>query len=303
MDHDPAMIRAFAARLAVRLGLEGEVRCDPWREGASNAVWKLDIGTLGAVLKVGKLPDWRRLGLEASVLRQIAGRGGPRQIAEGLAGDDLPWDWSLQERIEGHHPYQLTAASARELGTTLARLRGIQFNSDLTFQSWREFVTQRIRSPVSRCKTAPNDIHATFSALLEDVERCAFQGDALDALPIGVVHGDLIPLNILEKADGSIWVLDWENPRLGSACWDLAGVRKAFHPEPAAWQALLESVGTSVPPKTIDFAEALQNIQVAAWRAETWWTRDIRTAGEFFLEEMRQELADARRLLDGIGRG
>ena len=65
MDHDTAMIRAFAARTAVRLGLEGEVRCDPWREGASNAVWKLDIGTLPAVLKMGKLPDWRRLGLEA----------------------------------------------------------------------------------------------------------------------------------------------------------------------------------------------------------------------------------------------
>jgi hypothetical protein len=97
----------------------------------------LDIGNLRAVLKVGKLADWRRSDLEASVLGAIAGRGAPTVIATGQAGDGIPWDWSVLERIDGLHPDRLTVASAGELGRTVARFRKVEFGSLLPSRARR----------------------------------------------------------------------------------------------------------------------------------------------------------------------
>ena len=273
------------------------MRCEPWREGASNAVWRLDIGDLRAVLKVGKLADWRRLELESSVLREIGGVGAPEHLDGGLAGDDLPWDWSVLERVDGFHPDRLTVASAGELGRTLARLREVEFGSLLPARSWRRFVEDRIRHPISRTTSAPPDLLGRFSLLLQALEENPASGDLLDSLPAAVVHGDLIPPNLLERTDGTFSVLDWENPGVGAACWDLAGVRKAFRLDPGAWEALVTALDEPVPGRCVDFADALQQLQVAAWRAETWWGRGIRSAGAFFLEELDQELESAGTLL------
>ena len=298
--HDPELIRSFASRLASRLGRVGEARCEPWREGASNAVWRLDIGELGAVLKVGKLADWRRLELEASVLLAIDGRGAPCVLANGQAGDGLPWDWSVLERVDGLHPDRLTLASAYALGRTLAGLRKVDFGSLLPLRTWRTFVADRIRHPLSKADSARPDQLDRFSRLLERVERNPALGDLLDSMPAAVVHGDLIPLNLVEKPDGTFFVLDWENPGIGAACWDLAGVRKAFKHDAGAWNALVSSLDEPVPDECIDFADALQQLQVAAWRAETWWGRGIHSGGAFFLEELDQELETADTLLSRL---
>jgi|GEM_PF-5475872 len=298
--HDADLIRSFSTRLALRLELGGEVRCEPWREGASSAVWKLDIGEVAAVFKVGKLQDWRRLGMESTVLARIDGRGAPRQMAHGLAGEDLPWDWSVQERIEGCHPFQLSLSSAGELGRTLARLRRIEFGSELGWQSWREFVSSRVRSPVSLCASVPTELLQVFSDLLSEVEGKSRHGEALDSSRVGIVHGDVIPLNIVEKDNGAVRVLDWENPRLGSAAWDLAGIRKAFKLDPGAWDSLVGEIDEPTSPESIEFADVLQQLQVAAWRVETWWGRGIHAAGFQFLQELDGELETARRLLARI---
>jgi len=298
--HDPDLIRSFVFRLVSRQGFQGAVRCEPWQEGASNSVWRLDVGNRGLVLKVGKHEEWRRLGVEASVLRCIAGRGAPLPICQGSAGDDLPWDWSVQTRIPGRHPPGLGPKAAAELGRTLARLRQIDFGPHLAWRSWREFVSDRIRTPLAGCARAPEEALARISDALDRAERKAAVGDRLDGLPRGVVHGDLIPLNLVERVRGAMWLLDWENPRLGSLCWDLAGVRKAFRLDAGAWETMIVSVGEVVPPECVDFADALQNLQVATWRIETWWGRGIHTAGSLFLEELDRELGTAQTLLSGI---
>ena len=146
--HDPSLIRRFALGLAPTLGA-GPVSCEPWREGASNSVWRLDIGPLQAVLKIGKLSDWRRLGVEAAALQAIAGRGAPRLLANGEASDAFPWDWSVLERIDGHHPYDLDAPAAVELGRTLMALRQVPFPS-LAKGTWRTFLADRVQRPPAR---------------------------------------------------------------------------------------------------------------------------------------------------------
>lgn len=298
--HDPSLIRSFASTLPSRLGLEGEVACEPWREGASNAVWRLDVGEVRAVLKIGKLDDWRRQSIEAAVLRAIDGRGAPRFLAGGAAGHELPWDWSVLERVGGEHVFELDAVSADALGRALSGLRAVEYGDLLPRGSWTDFVADRIRLPLANAGQVPSALRDRFDRFLDDLDSRGEAGRLLDAGAAGVVHGDLIPPNVLRRPDGSMRVLDWENPRSGSAAWDLASVRKTFRLGDGAWEALLASVD-SVPSGTaIDFADALQQLQVAAWRAETWWGRRIRTAGEVFLRELEQELDTAAFLLRKI---
>ena len=150
--------------------------------------------------------------------------------------------------------------------------------------------------PLDATTAAPSALRGRFATLVRRAQSLANHGDALDAFPVGVIHGDIIPLNLMEGDDGRIWVLDWENPRLGSLAWDLAGIRKAFNLGERAWDALLNTL-EPVPGAALDFADALQQLQVAAWRLETWWGRDDRSAGPFFLEELDQELSKAERIL------
>lgn len=295
--HRPGTILEFAAGLPARLGLEGAVHCAPWREGASNAVWKLDIGSFRGVLKVGKLEDWRRQSVEARVLSRFDGRHAPRHRLRGPAGDGLPWDWSVLERIEGRHPERLDLPSTERLGEALRALRQVDSAVDGDRLGWKDFAEDRIRSVVSKAGSAPPEVVERFDRLVEVALGPEMPGPLLDALPGGVVHGDLIPPNVVEDRQGIMWVLDWENPRWGSICWDLASIRKTFPLLPGAWDALVRSVGEAVPLAALDFADALQQLQVAAWRVETWWDRDIRSGGDFFLEEMSQELSRAETLL------
>jgi aminoglycoside phosphotransferase (APT) family kinase protein len=298
-EHDPTRIQAFARTLPDRLGRTGEVLCVPWREGASNSVWRLDIGGAALVLKVGKLPHWRRLGHEASILEILDGRGSPCLRAHGSAEDgDLPWDWSVLERIEGRHPYELDPDQARSLGACLRRIRSVPL-ARLPQRTWRGFVEERILSPVRSLvgTSVPTEVVDRFHGLLARVEELRERGDDLDAHSPGLVHGDLIPLNLIEDGHGSMHLLDWENPSRGPAAWDLAGIRKAFRLEGGAWNALLESVGEPVPTVLLDFAEGLLNLQVAAWRAQIWWLQENRVAGEHFLEELDLELEMAGHLL------
>lgn len=298
--HDPDRIREFARELPHRLSLEGAATCIPWKEGASNSVWKLDIGTLPCVLKIGKLPQWRRLGVEAEVLRRLDGRSAPRILGQGSADDAFPWDWSVLERIEGVHPFELDHISASSLARSLAEVRSASLAGEIPEGGWRGFLDDRIRSRIEVARGIESALRTVqeFDRAVERIERLARRGDLLDDLPAGTIHGDLIPLNVIRKPDGAFAIIDWENPRRGAACWDLAGVRKAFRLGEGAWDALVAGIGEPCPREALDFADALQNLQVAAWRMETWWIRELREAGDFFLVELGQELERAARLLE-----
>jgi len=296
---DPDRIREFSLDLPRRLSLEGTATCAPWKEGASNEVWKLDIGSVPCVLKIGKLPHWRRLGIEAEILRRLDGRSAPRLLAQGSADAVFPWDWSVLERIEGIHPFVLDRADAVSLARSLAAIRLVEIEDGMQDTGWRRFLDDRIcsRMDAARGIDSARRTLEEFERVVARIEAFSSRGDLLDGLPAGTIHGDLIPLNVLKKPDGSFAILDWENPRRGAACWDLAGIRKAFRLDEGAWDALLAGIGEPCPTEAVDFADALQNLQVAAWRLETWWIREIREGGDFFLVELGQELERAARLL------
>lgn len=304
--HDPAAIEGFARDLAGRLGI-GRIACVPWKEGASNAIWSVEPEGAGPgdrfVLKVGKLPRWRRLGVEAGILAALGGREAPRLVAHGMAGDGLPWDWALLERVEGEHLFTLGEAEARRLGELLRSAREATRGLELGGGSWLSFVEERIKRPLATAaKSMDPRVSDRFARLLDRALSMDAAGELLDSLPGGISHGDLTPLNLLFEPGGNPRLLDWESPRRASAAWDVAGVRKAFRLEEGAFAALVAGVGEALPAAAIDFADALQQLQVAAWRADAWFARGQRAEGAFFLVEMGEELGRAELLLGGLRR-
>jgi len=73
---------------------------------------------------------------------------------------------------------------------------------------------------------APSD-HKALDALVHAVDSL----DTCDDLPHCFVHPDMVPLNAIEKGDGSIAIVDWANAGYGPRLWSLgfalfaAGVR------------------------------------------------------------------------------
>jgi aminoglycoside phosphotransferase (APT) family kinase protein len=291
--HDEGIIRDFASLIA-RERSWAIISCGPWREGASNAIWSLDTDAGAFVLKVGKHEGWRRLPIEAKVLSALGGDGAPLILAHGEAGSGFPWDWALLERKAGEHRTGLDPARAGALGRTIAVLREKARGISLEKGSWASFARNYIGGSLEGAKDGtPASLMARFESLLASLERFAAVGNLLDALPAGLVHGDLIPLNLIEGPDGSFSLIDWEQARLASAAWDLAGARRSFRMEPDSFAAMRAGLGESLPDEAIEFAAALYNLHVAAWRADTWYGRSERHFGDYFLIELEAELGNA----------
>jgi aminoglycoside phosphotransferase (APT) family kinase protein len=300
--HDPSIIKDFARAFCANRGWT-LLDCSPWREGASNAIWTLDANEGKFVLKVGKLEQWRRLSAEASVLEALDGRDAPRLIDHGVASPVFPWDWSVLERVIGRHIHSLDPSEALELGALISRARTNAALLDLETGSWRVFLEKRITGSVGNAARAmPGPLAEKFEGLIGEARRLGKWGDLLDSLPAGISHGDVIPLNLVKMDSGGFSLLDWENPRNASTAWDIACVRKSFKLGAESFRALRLGIGDEVPDEAISFADALYQLQVAAWRAETWYGRNLRREGEFFLVELGEELGRVELLLRSLDR-
>jgi len=298
--HDPLIISQFAQAIAREHGWQIE-RCEPWRAGASNAIWALDTDKVRAVLKIGKLDYWRRLGIETSVLECLGGSDAPRLLAQGMATEAFPWDWAVLERVDGTHPYTLDVNDAREIGRAIARMREKTKNIPLDEGAWKVFAEERIYKPLEiASKGAPEAVMERFTLLRKKLSGCDEIGKLLDSLPPGITHGDLIPYNLIRKDSGGFCFIDWELTRRASAAWDLSSVRKAFILADGAFAALREGLGEEIPDRAIDFANAIHQLEVASWRAEMWFGRGKKHDGDFFLIELGQELGRAEMLLNSL---
>jgi Ser/Thr protein kinase RdoA (MazF antagonist) len=298
--HEPQIIIRFAREWTVRRGWT-MMGCEPWKEGASNAIWALDTDHGRYILKIGKLEYWRRLPVEGEVLRLLEGEDAPRLVDTGTADETIPWDWSVLERVEGIHPFGLSPEQAFGLGELLARVRKKAAGTAFENGTWRHWLDNRVRGAVALAlPQAPAPIGELFEKYLDRVERCARFGDILDTLPGGITHCDITPYNLILKPDGSFCLLDWEYPRTAPAVWDLACIRKAFRLEPEGFRELCRGLGESFPDEALAFADILYQLQVCSWRAEMMYGRGKHDYGDFFIVEMGEELARVEMLLRGL---
>jgi len=293
--HDPITIARFSQFLADRHGWKLKESV-PWKEGASNAIWSFDTEGGRYVLKVGKLDYWRRLNIEASILSHLDGQDVPRLVDHGDAGEQLPWDWALLERVEGIHPFALVGDDVDRLGELLVRIRMNTASLRLEEGGWRRYFQERVLPSFQLALPGmPTPLAELFQRRVEDIGRFAHLGDRLDG-GASIAHGDITPYNLIKKPDGTFCLLDWEQPRRAAAAWDLATVRKAFRMPVTDFQRLKEIVDPELDDEVLSFADILYQMQVCSWRAEMLYGRHKRY-DDFFIVELGEELARAELLL------
>ncbi len=265
---------------------------EPWKEGASNSIWKLDYDNKKYVLKVGKLDYWRKLDIESEILKIGNGIYTPEYIDSGKASESIPWDWAIIRRINGIHPFSIEDEDLEELSKLLKYIRKEIQPGNLSKGDWKSYFNSRIIDSINMSrKNAPNNLMKRFDNILNLLKSCDEIGEKLDNQPKGIVHGDLTPFNLIKKSDGSFTLLDWENPRLGSIAWDLTNIKKAFNLTNHVFKNLVNIFDQDIEDNVLNFASALYNLHVASWRVEMWYGRDKKDYGDLFLIEMGEELA------------
>jgi thiamine kinase-like enzyme len=112
------------------------------------------------------------------------------------------------------------------------------------------------------------------------------------------VHGDLIPLNILQQGPASFRIIDWEGLRLDEPEADVATLFKAYRCDAAQQQAFERGYGPGLRPQRLRFRRLLHDLQVAAWRLACQIPVAEGAALEKALAEAREELDWAREALE-----
>jgi Ser/Thr protein kinase RdoA (MazF antagonist) len=96
----------------------------------------------------------------------------------------------------------------------------------------------------------------------------------LDAMPVGLVHGDFYPANILvEPARGRICVLDWEAAGVGPCLLDLAALVAGWPEQDVARIADAYRTALAEPPPVAAFLRALDCCRLLVAVRWVGWTR------------------------------
>lgn len=112
--------------------------------------------------------------------------------------------------VYGHIPGEIWRAGAAEVATLMRRLHGI--------------------APPSGLRNTANGSAALISQTRIILGKCASGGELarlepafkpIDAAPNVLLHGDIVPGNLISNA-GGLHLIDWQCPAAGDACEDIA---------------------------------------------------------------------------------
>ena len=264
-------------------------------EGASNQVFLVDSGVGKHVCKLTRPGCVRRLPYEAGILSRLAPGIGPALVAIRTMEDHLSADLLLQEHVGGVHMHTLDVRHARLLGE---RLRVLHSQPATVFEDvaerldWRDYLASRIHGQLDLCRSiAPEPLVEAFVGIIDRIAALGGNlSDDLGGRTRSLIHGDLIPLNVLFTDDKGC-LIDWELARLDHSEWDLASVAKAFRFADDAQDAFWEAYGSVRNPDILGFVSLLQYCNVALWRACSYYVRgENRHIATKFLAELDDEL-------------
>jgi thiamine kinase-like enzyme len=112
-----------------------------------------------------------------------------------------------------------------------------------------------------------------------------------------LVHGDLIPLNILRTNAGEFHIIDWEGVRYDEPEADLVTLVKAYSLDDHQIASLLKGYGRPVDRRMLICRFLLHLLQVVAWRLAVQIpsvSGEKRTAAAL---EMEREMGQAESIL------
>jgi len=290
------------SRLAQSLGFGPHLQSLRLGAGASNDCFLLRFENGSAVAKSPRAGTSSRLSREAWLLSRLPDGIAPTPY--GLvesAGAEI--GGLLEAWLEGKHLFQLDLGHARALGKRLGQLHALSLDGlapDIEVVEWKTHLERFRNRWAQASQHVPISLRQRFGTGLDGVEKIGSKLAMQDTTAI--VHGDLIPLNILFGLDGDCTLLDWELARIDHPAWDVASILKAFRFDAGAIETFFHGYGTRFEPATLSFFTGLENLRVALWRMEAFHVRgEFQDVAERFLCELDEEIGQAQTHLAGLG--
>jgi homoserine kinase type II len=214
--------------IAERFSLGDTPRAEPIAAGTINSNFRLETARGPLFLRVNEGKTADDVAYEAALVAHLAARGVatpcPLASADGApyarvrAGLVTLFPW-----VDGAHRAReaLTPQDLRLVGAALAALH--KAGVDFPFRRESRYSFSRI---VDRWRGIPRDVppalRADLDELGEELHWLATRTADREALPGGVIHGDLFPDNVLFTANGGVALLDFEQASDGTFLYDLA---------------------------------------------------------------------------------
>lgn len=232
--------------------------------GANNIVYRINCTHSTLIAKIGINSSFRNLDKEYIFLRKIQSVG-----PEVLFFDTDPetgLQLLIETFVEGSHLFSLNNQQLEHLGKTIAIYHNSSYKQfNFPRDSWLDFINVRIPRPEQK-----NDELRLCEAFDLWIEQAKLRGAMVYANRSSaqkvLIHGDLIPLNILFDKDNAATIIDWEGVRIDDAEADLATFIKAFRLTEDNKITFLSRYERQIDQTVLNFRLLLHYIQVIGWR-------------------------------------
>lgn len=263
--------------------------------GANNLIYRLHCDNLSLIAKIGVNAKFKNLDKEYLFLNQVKDIG-PEVFFFDICGENH-LHVIIESFIDGYHPYQMNYEQLNNIGQKIALYHSVN-HSQFIFsnETWLDFIDNRI--PLI---DPQKDEHSLASTVIEKKEQAKKLGfsiykNKIKTVPV-LVHGDLIPLNLIIGKDGSFKIIDWECIRYDDAESDLATLIKAFRLTDDQIVTLLQGYNRAIDKQILEFRLLLHYLQVIAWRIAVQIPSSIAAEKEKAVTETYEELSVAENLM------
>jgi len=267
--------------------------------GANNRLYRSHLNERTVIVKIGTNPHFRRLFTEFTVLESLHGsrKGAVDYYVDNVSGTEL----LVMPRKPGTHRFTLSNDDLSALGKTIASYHyPVRTLSGLPHETALSFVNNFLLPvPLQPCNATYTD---QFTLLvLQTKSLLAAKHDPMMITSPVLVHGDLIPLNILFTARNKVSIIDWEGARIDSPEADLATCIKAFRLNEEQQQQFLQAYGHPLDPVQLKVRSLVHYLQVVAWRLAIELPLSQETNQvERVEKEIEEELQYAERVLQEL---
>lgn len=265
-------------------------------KGANSHIYKIFNDNVCTVAKVGVNKEFTNLDKEFLFLKETSGIG-PETVAFSF-DHQYKLQTIIESFIDGYHPYEFNSEELYRIGRKISQYHSIQ-SEQLKFsrETWKDFLSNRICS----IKSLKDELSIN-NKVLKFIDTLHLKGNSIyykyePRRPV-LIHGDLIPLNILVDSNKEIRIIDWESVRYDDPESDLATLIKAFHIHKDQLPPLLEGYHNDINMEILWFRLLLHYMQVVCWRITVQLPASNGLKKEEAVAEVTDELSFVQNLLD-----
>jgi fructosamine-3-kinase len=265
--------------------------------GANNVIYRFSHHKSKIAIKVGINPAFRHLRTEYEILKRCAPTtpGAVDFFSDDKSGTEV----LLMRFIEGVHCRSVDVRQIALLGAAVAAYHRVSRNiPHVPLDDHRKFINGRIM-PVNTTERNSRYIGQFKELYIEcGILSESMPVDAVDQRAV-LIHGDLIPRNIVFTDEDQAVVIDWEGARYDVPEADLATAIKGFGLDDLQTAALLDAYGLPVNRERLSYRLLLHYLQVIAWRCAVQLNCEDNVAYDRVCAELDCELLTAREVLAG----